>query len=269
MIPEVTRATSDRHRVELGGLAIDALDSGELIAHAAREMERGRGGWILTANIDYLARANQDPSLADLFAKADWVVADGQPLIWVSRLRGDPLPARVAGSDLVWLLAETTAAAGKSIFLLGGAGDAARRAGEVLAARYPGLRIAGWACPVLDEEMTAEEVMPIADSIRGTEPAVVYVALGSPKQDRLIALIRGAAPNAWWLGCGASLDFVSRRHRRAPLWAQRAGVEWLYRLLQEPIRLAPRYLVRDLPFAVRLLIEALIERGARGLPGRR
>ncbi|GAB3863720.1 WecB/TagA/CpsF family glycosyltransferase [Dactylosporangium cerinum] len=139
-------------RVPLGGLSVDPLTEAEVVSHVRSALARGEGGWIVTPNVDILRHVSRDPQLRAQLREADLVVADGTPLVWAARLAGWNLPARVAGSDLIWSLSRALAADGGSVFVLGGTPaadgpDGAYRAAAVLADTCPGLRVAGTLCP--------------------------------------------------------------------------------------------------------------------------
>lgn len=180
-------------------------------------------------------------------------MADGTPLIWASRIAGNPLPARVPGSDLIWSLSAALAGQSRSIYLLGGAPGTAGRAEEVMRSRIPGLRVAGHLSPPFGFDTRPDQLEAACATVVAARPDLVYVGLGFPKQERVIARLRTLLPNSWFLGCGAAIGFVAGVHRRAPLWMQRAGLEWTHRLASEPARLMRRYLIHDLPFALELL----------------
>ncbi|MDJ0788381.1 MAG: WecB/TagA/CpsF family glycosyltransferase [Myxococcota bacterium] len=239
--------------VELAGLPIARIGPEEVADHVFRSLDQGRGGWILTANVDFLERVSRQPAIRELFLRADLVVADGTPLLWAARLLGKPLPARVAGSDLVETLAAHAERRGRSLYLLGGEGDAAWVAAERLRARHPDLRIAGVSSPRLSAPPSPDEIAQVRQDLLAARPDIVYVAFGSPKQEQVIEAVRHELPATWMLGCGISLSFLAGHVRRAPVWMQRSGLEWVHRLGSEPGRLASRYLLRDLPYAVRLL----------------
>ncbi len=253
--------------VEICGLEIASLRRSEVVDHLFASLARGIGGWLVTSNLDFIQRATRDAEMRALYRKADLSVADGMPLLWAARLQGRPLPERVAGSDLVFSLAERAALDGKSLYLLGGDGDSAVRAAEVLTARYPGLRIVGHSSPWISAPPTADELAPIRDELLRTRPDLVYVAFGSPKQEFLIDALRADVPGVWMMGCGISLSFIAGDVARAPKWVQACGLEWFHRMLQDPRRLVERYLFNNLPFVFKLLLDSFrARRSSAGSP---
>lgn len=249
-------------RVVVGGVAFDVLTQVQAVEHVIERATAGQGGWVITANLDHARRARVDADYRAMLREADLVVADGTPLIWASRVQGTPLPERVAGSSMVEPLAKRMSEHGLSVFLLGATPGTAQAAGELLVERYPGLRIAGVLCPPMGFEQDPQAMTELRQALRASDADVVYVALGSPKQERLIREIRGELPQAWWLGIGISLSFLTGEVQRAPSWVQRLGLEWFHRLVQEPRRLARRYLLQGLPFACRLGVGAAWKRVA-------
>jgi N-acetylglucosaminyldiphosphoundecaprenol N-acetyl-beta-D-mannosaminyltransferase len=247
-------------RVRLSGIEIDRVSEAEAIATVLTGLVEGRGGAVFTPNLHHLRHLSRRPELARLFSNADLVVADGMPLVWASRLQGSPLVERVAGSDLVWSLTAEAALHDRSIFLLGGAPGAGEAAEQKLRALYPGATFAGRCCPPLGFEQDVREIEKIRASLLEAQPDIVYVALGFPKQERLIAYLRAEFPSVWFLGVGYSLSFIAGDARRAPPWMSRLGLEWVHRLVQDPRRLARRYLLQGLPFASRLFGGALLTR---------
>jgi len=239
--------------VTVRGVRLHASTEEQAILFILGELQAGRGGWVVTHNLDHLRRLQRDLSFAQICATADVVVADGMPLIWASWLQRSPLPQRVTGSSLTSSLSAAAAREARSIFLLGGAPGTADAAAQVLRDRHPDVRIAGTYCPPLGFEENPEELERLTACVTAASPDIVLVALGSPKQERLIYSLRPMLPESWWLGVGISFSFLCGRVRRAPVWLQRAGLEWLHRLVQEPRRLSRRYLREGLPFAGRLL----------------
>lgn len=255
-------------RVILRGFAFDAVTLKGTIDRMLAGLDAGRGGWLVTSNLDHLRRAGEDEAFADILRTADLVVADGMPLVWAANVSGTPLPERVAGSTLSGRLAGAAAEAKRSIFLLGGNPGVAEAAADSLRAEHPDLVIAGTHCPPLGFENDPEASAAIRTLLVASKADLVYVALGSPKQERLIGQLRaeGVLPSAWWVGVGISLSFLCGEVSRAPGWVQAIGLEWVHRLVQEPRRLARRYLLEGLPFAFGLFVWAAWNRLFRRRP---
>jgi N-acetylglucosaminyldiphosphoundecaprenol N-acetyl-beta-D-mannosaminyltransferase len=246
--------------VTIRGQRFHALREAQVIEHILDELDAGRGGWVITPNIDHLRRLAKDARLRELYSQASLIVADGMPLVWASRLLGTPLPERVAGSSLLSTLSKAAADGGRSVFLLGGDVGTADASADLLKQWYPNLRIVGVSCPPPGFDNDPARVSALVCELINAAPDIVYVALGSPKQEWVIQCLREKLPRAWWLGIGISFSLLCGRVRRAPRWMQYVGLEWLHRLLQEPKRLARRYLMHGLPFALGLLASAPFER---------
>jgi len=247
-------------RVRVAGLGFDRLTERQVINHVLGALSRGHGGWIATPNIDICQAAQRDLGLARLLRTASLVVPDGMPLLWAARLRGDELPERVTGSSLIFTLSAAAARAGRSVYLLGGPPGVPELAAGRLRQRYPDLIVAGCYAPPWGFERSREGVLAVRRRLAAARPDIVFVGLGCPKQERLIAAVGPHLPTAWYLGCGAAIPLAAGTVRRAPRWMQQAGLEWLFRLLSEPRRLFHRYVVADLPFAARLLAASAAER---------
>lgn len=239
--------------VELRGVQFHAITEAQCIEYILNELRGGRGGVVMTPNLDHLRRCGVDMSYRALVAEADLVVADGMPLVWASRLQCTPLPQRVAGSDLISSLSGAAAKEGRSLFLLGGAPGSAEGAAQVLRERFPGVRIAGIHCPPMGFEDDERQMAAVVEALEQARPDIIYVGLGSPKQEKLIQRVRRYVPGAWWLGLGISFSFLCGEVHRAPRWIQKLGLEWVHRLMQEPRRLFKRYIVHGVPFAGMLL----------------
>jgi N-acetylglucosaminyldiphosphoundecaprenol N-acetyl-beta-D-mannosaminyltransferase len=249
-------------RVELMGLPLAAVSERETIDHVIREVSAGRGGWICTMNLDMFRQWRRSAEVRDLVSAVDILVADGMPLVWACALRGSPLPERVAGSTLTVSLTQAAAEAGNSVFLLGGTPGTAERAARRLKRLYPQLTLAGTLCPPLGFEHNTDYLDLVKTTLRGAAPDIVFVGLGFPKQDRLILELRSVLPNAWLMGCGISFSFIAGELRRAPPLFQMLGLEWVFRLAQEPRRLFRRYMVHGIPFCVALMWQSLRDRSA-------
>lgn len=249
--------------VSVGGFPFQAVTRQEFVQLIFDAMPIQPAMWVSTANLDILRQLSQSAEIRELMAPVTHFVADGQPLLWAAKLQGTPLPQRVCGSDLIYDFAETAAKTGRSLYLLGGNEGAANDAAARLQELYPGLKIAGTFYPPFGFEKDEAVMEQLRSSLRESRPDVVMVALGFPKQDRLIAQLRKVHENACYIGVGISFSFVSGEVSRAPKWMQRTGLEWVYRLLQEPGRLWKRYLLHDIPFVIRLLTASLFNRGKK------
>lgn len=234
------------------GLRVSALTAAELVATVI--------GWTKTrvthvavgvnAHVCNLAAA--DPHFRKHLVAADLCYADGQAVVWAGRLLGNPLPERIATTDLIYPLAEACAEAGKRMYLYGAAPGVAERAAEMLQERTPGLSVA------THHGFTTEEQMAelIAD-IRGHKTDILLVGLGDPLQQNWITAHREEVAVPAILSCGGLFDWTSGSHHRAPSWMIAAGLEWLWRLVLEPRRLAARYLLGN-PKFVGHVVAALI-----------
>ncbi|MFF4412688.1 WecB/TagA/CpsF family glycosyltransferase [Streptosporangium sp. NPDC001559] len=251
-------------RVRLGAVEVMAISEADVLDLVSHAWRLRRGGAIVTANVDILRAAARDPALADLITCSELVVADGMPVVWAGRLAGLRFPGRVTGSSLIHTLTERAARERRSVYLLGGEPGVPERAALALTTRYPGLRVAGAHSPPFGFDATAEGVRGIVRRVIPAAPDLVLVGLGFPKQERLIHALRAELPDAWYVGCGAAIPMAAGQFRRAPRTMQRAGAEWLYRLAQEPRRLAGRYLRDDLPFALAMLAGVAFRRVTAG-----
>ena len=247
-------------QVRVAGVLLDKRTETEVVAHIIARSQAAEGGWVLPVNVDVCRLLRTDTSARDAVANATLIVPDGMPLVWASRLLGQSVAERVAGSALIFSLSAACVSAGRSIYLLGGVPGAADAAAERLMAAYPGLKVAGTDCPPFGFERSSAEVETIRDRLLAAAPDIVFVGLGFPKQERLISILRPELPTSWFVSCGAAIGFAAGTQSQAPDWMRRHGLEWVYRLLIEPQRLAKRYLVHDLPYAAALLTSALLTR---------
>lgn len=247
--------------VLIEGIPFIKLRMKEVVNLIVHRHSQGFGGWVVTPNMDILHRLVTDISFRALVNSETTIyTADGAPIIWLSRMLGAPLPERVTGSDIFVELVAQAAANRKSIFLLGGNPGVAEIAARKLQEIHPELRVAGCYAPPFGFEGNLGEMEKIREFLVTTRPDVVFVGLGSPKQEKLIALVRDLLPTSWWLGIGVSFSFVAGDVKRAPVWMRRVGLEWFYRVLQEPKRLFKRYFLINIPFAIILFARNLIKR---------
>jgi len=250
-------------RVRLAEVSFHALTERACVELITHEAAQGRGGTVVTPNLHIMRLIRRDPEAAELINAADLRTADGMPLIWASWLQGTPLPQRVAGSNLIYSLTRAAAERGLSVYFLGGNPGTAERTAELLSARDPGLRVAGHQCPPVGFDRDPEALARVCEAVRDAQPDIVYVGLGCPKQERLMARLGEDLPRSWRLGVGYSFSFVAGESRRAPRLLQKMGLEWVHRLAQEPRRLGRRYLIEGPPAAFVLLGGALLQRFKR------
>jgi N-acetylglucosaminyldiphosphoundecaprenol N-acetyl-beta-D-mannosaminyltransferase len=219
--------------VPILGVPVHQVTMNDTVALVEHFMAGSRLHQIATVNPEFVMAAQEDAAFRQVLQSADLCIPDGVGLLWAARRQGRPLPERVAGSDLVYEIARLAAARGWRLFLLGAAAGVAEEAGTILQARYPGLVIAGTYAGSPDPT----ENQAIVERINGSGGQIVYVAYGAPRQDKWIARNRETMPAVRLaIGVGGSLDFITGRAKRPPRWAQRAGVEWLVRLVLEPWR---------------------------------
>jgi len=218
------------HSISLGG-AVDRVEA--MIAH-------GGSHYVVTPNVDFLVKAQRDGELRRILVHADLVLCDGKPIVWASRWLGGILPARVAGSDLIPRLLARAEEKGWRVFLLGGSPEVASEAAQQVGAAYPLLReLAHYSPPFLP--LGKMDNADIISRVHAASPDLMLVCFGCPKQEKWISQHRLALRVPVMIGAGATIDFLAGRMARAPLWMRRSGTEWLFRLLQEPTRLAKRY----------------------------
>ncbi|MDR5709090.1 MAG: WecB/TagA/CpsF family glycosyltransferase, partial [Armatimonadota bacterium] len=216
----------------------------DLVAHALSSHR----GYIVTPNTDHVVRYHRDPAFRKAVDGAWLRLADGMPVVWASRLVGNPLPERVAGSDLLPELCRLAAERAYSVFFLGGRAGVARQAAENLKSRYRGLKVAGTYTPVEGFAQDPYDQEAAVEAVNRTEPDILFVGLGSPVQELWVHRNWDRLRVRVAVCCGAALDYAAGTQPRAPWWMRRAGLEWLWRLVHEPRRLWRRYLVDDLAF---------------------
>ena len=262
------------YRPVLFGIPFDALDTAQVMDRifefaALPPGERGcRIG--ATVNVDFIVNTYYalrsepfNPALAAVLRRAELVIADGMPLVWLSRLLGTPLPERVAGSDLVPMIAERAVAEGKKLYFLGGREEYTRRAAELFRARYPGLEIELSAPFVdLDAPDAAEADRAICDRINASGASILLVGFGNPKQELWLERNRRNLHCGIGIGVGGTFNFIAGAVKRAPDWMRNSGTEWIYRIIQEPGRLWKRYGIGLLQFNT-MALAALFNRPRR------
>ncbi len=254
-------------RVTILGVEIDAVTMEEAVEAFRRLIARGRAALACNINVDICMRIQRDAQLRQIFRTADLVLVDGTPMMWAARFLGRPLPGRVSGSDFVPFFCRAAAREGFRIFLLGGEPGVADRAKRCLQARSPVPAIVGTYAPPIGFDRDEHETARVIAMIRRARPDVLFAAFGSPKQEKWLFRFRDALQVPVSMGIGSTFDYLAGRLRRAPAWMQRAGLEWTYRLAQEPRRLWRRYLLDDPPFVYHIIRQRLMERPVHTVEG--
>jgi N-acetylglucosaminyldiphosphoundecaprenol N-acetyl-beta-D-mannosaminyltransferase len=248
------------------GIPIDNLDLTETVEQTLSLVEAygrdGRARQVATVNVDFVVNTltwrlsrPRHPELLDILRKADLVTPDGMPMVWASRLLGTPLKERVTGADLVPRLAQAAAARGKSIYFLGGRGDVGQRAARKLKNQIPNLKIAGIDSPFVRIEgetldTALDEDRAIVDRINRSGADILLIGFGNPKQEVWFERNRHRLQVPVSIGVGGTYEFIVGSVARAPEWMQKYGLEWLFRITQDPARLWKRYFVGFFKFGV-------------------
>jgi N-acetylglucosaminyldiphosphoundecaprenol N-acetyl-beta-D-mannosaminyltransferase len=232
-------------QVNVLGVRIDAVTMEEAVAAAENCIAGRRPGLIATANAEMVIAAQQDGELARILAAADLVVPDGAGVVWAARYHGQTIPERVAGYDLTQALLAKAAVKGYRVFFFGGAPGIAEKARDAAEIRYPGLKVAG----VRHGFFSAQDERQIIADIRAATPDILLVALGVPRQEKWLSAHFDEVAVPVCMGVGGTFDVMAGVVQRAPLWMQRANLEWLFRLLSQPSRFMrmlalPRFVLR-------------------------
>ncbi len=240
-----------RDRATVLDCAIDRLDMAQTVARCRSIVERGAFTQQVSINAAKLVALRNDPELREIVNRCGLVNADGQSIVWASRLLGDPLPERVAGIDLMHALIAMAEREGYGVYILGAREEVLQIAVQQLEQRHPRLRISGYH----DGYFSDEESPQVAGAIRDSGAQILFVAMSSPRKEHWLGEYGPTLNVPFVMGVGGSIDIVAGVTRRAPRTWQRLGIEWFYRFLQEPRRMFRRYLVTNLRFS------ALVARG--------
>ncbi len=243
-----------RHKIL--GIDLTVVPFGEAIEWLLKAATGSRTERVHFCTVHTLVEAQSDPALRDVLNTAAMVATDGLPLVWLARLEGVADAERVCGPDVLTSLCDRGRSLGLRHYFVGGRPGVPELLSDRLKARFPGLNVVGAESPPF-RALTAEEDAALAARINDASPNIVWVGLGSPKQEFWAACHQEQLAVPLILPVGAAFDFHSGRVRRAPHWMQRAGLEWFFRLLMEPRRLARRYVLTNARFLSLLLLEHL------------
>ena len=229
-------------RVNILGVGVSAVDRSLALDQMECWIENQVRTYIVVCPVYTIMRAQDDATLGRIINQAGMVTPDGMPLVFLSRRRGQKQVGRVYGPDLLLDFSELAARAGYSNYYYGGAPGIPESLADILAKRFPGLRVAGTYSPPF-RDLTSQEENDVVARINQAAPDVVWVGLGSLKQEYWMSHFRQRLSAPILIGVGAAFDFITGRIPQAPRWMQNASLEWLFRLLVEPNRLWRRYLL--------------------------
>lgn len=221
-------------------IEVNVTDQTALLSRVADAFRQEQGFALATINLDHLVKLARDLPFRRVYAAQDLVVADGNPIVWLSRLAGRPV-SLVPGSDMVIPLARAARDNGVAVALVGSTGPALQAAAEALCSHVPGLQIVARISPPMGFDPVGQEAGAILDRLSRDGARLCFVALGAPKQEAFAAFGRQRQPGLGFASIGAGLDFLAGTQHRAPRWVRAIAMEWLWRLLGNPRRLAARY----------------------------
>lgn len=233
-------------RMKFMNTEVDSLNMPEVLDRIDNLIQIKKNSYVVTPNVDHIVQLEKDSELQKVYKNADLILADGKPLIWISNYYKTPIKEKVSGSDLFPLLCEMAGKKGYKMFFLGAAEGVAARAATNLKKRYSNLEVAGVYSPPFGFEENEEEVEKILQMIIKSNVDILIVGLGAPKQEKFIFKYHDRLNVPISLGLGASLDFEAGNIKRAPKWMQKSGLEWLFRITQDPRRMFKRYIIDDI-----------------------
>lgn len=259
-----SRAGSPGARVQFLGCPLDPIDMGEAVERCLALIEKPGTAMQVSINAAKLVACDRDPGLASFIAEADLVNADGQAVVWGARLLGHAVPERVAGIDLMHQLIAAAEQLELGVYIVGGREPVLEAALARISSLHPMVRIAGAEHGYYSDGEQDE----VVERINSSGAAILFLAMSSPRKEDFLARNRDLLNVSLAMGVGGAIDVLAGETRRAPLWMQRAGVEWLYRVIQEPRRMWRRYLIGNLRF-IRLVLAELLRNAAKAVRLRR
>lgn len=233
-------------RIKFMNTCIDNLTMSETLNEIDKLIQKKNCSYVVTPNVDHIVRLEKDAELQKVYKNASLILTDGKPLIWISKWYRTPIKEKISGSDLFPKVCELAANKNYTMYLLGAAEGVADTAARNLMKKYPGLNIVGTYSPPFGFEKNEQEINKIKVQIKDVHPDILIVGLGCPKQEKFMYYHCKELGVPISFGLGASIDFEAGNIKRAPKWMSEHGLEWLYRITQDPKRLVKRYLVDDM-----------------------
>lgn len=244
-------------RVYVLGCPFDAVTFDEAADRIAEALSSGERLHVCVGNVDMVIKTGQIPDFCAIFNASGLVICDGVPVTWAATGLGTPLKGRVSGTDMVWECAAISERLDVGVAMIGAHYEITSEAAKIMQARHPGARLKAFPTPYPLTDAANEELL---NAVREFDAGLVLVALGAPKQERWIRDHLDASGAHVGIGIGSAFDIISGTLPRAPRWMCDNGLEWLYRMFQDPRRLVKRYLVEDLPFVWRVAYAILRKR---------
>jgi len=230
--------------VKLFDCEVAALNMEETIEEIEHRIERREKTQHVVINAGKVVLMEKDEKLKEIIKTCPIINADGQSIVWASKLKGTPVPERVAGIDLMENLIKLSARKGYKIYFFGAKEEVVKKVLEVYKEKYPNLNIAGYR----NGYFTDADMPSIIEDMKNSKADILFVAFSSPKKEYWLAKYMDAIDIPFCMGVGGSFDVIAGRTKRAPLWMQKSGLEWYYRFQQEPRRMFKRYLVGNIKF---------------------
>lgn len=221
-------------------MTVNIPDPATLMAALDGKLRAHQGFALATINLDHIVKLHRLPDYHSAYAAHDMICADGNPIVWLSRLAGRPVQL-VQGSDMVRPMLQVAARAGRTVAMVGSTDETLAASADRLVQDIPGLQVVMRHAPDMGFDPRGDEARRILADLAARDVGLCLVALGSPKQEHFAALGRELAPRVGFASIGAGLDFISGRQTRAPKWVRAIAMEWLWRAVSAPRRLGPRY----------------------------
>jgi N-acetylglucosaminyldiphosphoundecaprenol N-acetyl-beta-D-mannosaminyltransferase len=244
-------------KIRFLNIDIDNISMEETITKIEELIKKRVPSMVITPNAHHIDILRNDELFKEIYKNAAIVLPDSTAILWASRLFGRPLKERVPGSDLLPAFCQVAAKKNYTLFFLGAGPGIAKKAADILTRKNPGLTISGTYSPPFGFEHDEEENEKTVSMIRECKPDVLFLGLGSPKQEKWSWNHKDKINVPVIIGIGAGFDFISGKVKRAPLWVQKIGMEWFFRLVQEPKRLWKRYLKGN-PIVMSLFLKEFI-----------
>ena len=233
-------------KIKILNTYINNISLHETLSKIEQFIHNQKKAYIVAVNVDVIMKIEGDNYLKEIVNKADIVLADGKPLVWISKIYKRPIKAKISGSDLVPLICQMAERRGYSIFILGGKEGVALKASERLVEHFPKINIVGTYAPPIGFEHDIVELEKANKAISEANPDILITCLGCPKQEKFIYENINIYNAIVSICAGATVDFLAGDIKRAPKWLSNVGLEWFYRFIQEPKRLFKRYFIDDM-----------------------